>query len=288
VHDGAVFVHYGALGTARLRAADGQLEWLCTELVYPPMHGSGGSPALGDGKLAIVCDGSAEPFVAALDVRDGHIAWKRPRGVAARVSHSFVTPRLVEVDGRTQVVAPGPDHCAAYDLATGEELWRVVAPGWSVVPQPTVYDGLVIYNRDYDHPELMAVRLGGAGDVTETHVAWRRQRGAPSTPTPLLVGDELFTVSDKGVALCLDARTGDEHWMRRIGGNFSASPVYASGRILLLSEEGEATWIAAAKEFEVVAKNQISGKILATPAFDGEAMYLRTDDRLLKIAEPSR
>jgi outer membrane protein assembly factor BamB len=288
LRDGALFVHFGTLGTARLAAHDGTLQWLCTELEYPPVHGSGGSPVLSDGILVIVCDGGVGPFVAALDAESGKIAWKTPRSVKADISHSFVTPLATVVEGRTQVLAPGPDHCAAYDLATGAEIWRVRARGWSVVPQPLVHAGLAIYNHDYDHPELMAVRLGGAGDVTESHVAWRRQRGAPSTPTPLLVGEEIYTVSDNGVASCFDARTGAEHWMRRIGGNYSASPVHAEGRVLFLSEQGAAVWVRAAKEFEIVAKNEVSGKTLATPAFDGRAMYLRTDEHLLRIEEPPR
>lgn len=285
VSDGSVYVHFGTFGTARLSAADGTIEWLCTELVYTPMHGSGGSPVLRDGKLVIVCDGSADPFVVALDASSGKILWKTLRDIKARVNHSFVTPLVADIDGQLQVLAPGPDHFAAYDLQTGHELWRVKAPGWSVVPQPTLFDGLVIYNHDYDNPELMAVRLGGHGDVTDTHVAWRRDRGAPSTPTPLLVDGLLYTVSDKGIASCLDARTGQQHWLERLGGNFSASPVYANGHVLLLSEDGVATWIRPGTQFHVVQKNEIDGRTLATPAFAGNAMYLRTDESLYKIAD---
>src|SRR5690606_38704741 len=126
---------------------------------------------------------------------------------------SFVTPTVAVIDGRPQVLAPGPGLFAAYDPATGEELWRIVAPGWSVVPQPAVGHGLVIYNHDYDHPELIAARLGGTGDVTESHIVWRHKRGAPSTPSPLLVGDELYFISDDGIMTCVDASTGEPHWV---------------------------------------------------------------------------
>lgn len=285
VRDGAVYVHFGAQGMARLSAADGAIEWTCTELNYPPLHGNGGSPVLSEGKLLVVCDGSVEPFVAAVDARSGKVAWKTLRTVPARISHSFVTPTVALVDGKPQMLAPGPNHFAAYDVATGKELWRVLAPGWSVVPQPTVAQGLVIYNHDYDHPELIAAKLGGSGDVTESGVVWRLKSGAPSTPSPLLVGDDLYFVADNGVASCIDVKTGEKHWMNRLGGNYSASPIYANGRVLFLSETGVATWVKTGREFESLGTNEVPGRTFATPGFAGGAMYLRTDEALYKIAK---
>ncbi len=266
-----MYVHFGVLGMAKLSTADGQVQWLCEELEYPPMHGSGGSPVLHAGKLFIACDGSKDPYMAAVDAQTGKLAWKKLRSEKPRISHSFGTATLAEVNGKTQVIAPGPDLLAAYDPASGEELWKVKAAGWSVVPQPAVGHGLVIYNHDYDNPELIAVRLGGQGDVTDTHIAWRVKRGAPSTPSPLLVGDELYVVSDTGIASCLNAKTGETHWMERIGGNFSASPVYANGRVLIMNESGKATWLQAGKEFKILGSNELPGRTFATPAFVGNA-----------------
>lgn len=285
VRDGAVYAHFGALGMYRLAAADGNLVWECNELDYPPRHGSGGTPVLHDGKLVVACDGSSDPFVAAVDATTGKVAWKTPRSIKSKISHSFVTATITLVDGKPQVLAPGPDHFAAYDLATGAEIWRVMAPGWSVVPQPAVGHGMVFYNHDYDNPELMGVNLGGKGDVTATNVVWRIKKNAPSTPSPLLVGDELYFVSDKGVASCVDARTGEKNWMERLGGEFSASPVLANGRILFLNETGQATWIQPGKKFAILGKNQVPGRTLATPAFTEKAMFLRTDEFLYKIAQ---
>ena len=285
VRDGAIFVHFGTLGTARLAAADGDIQWTTKELVYAPVHGSGGSPVLEDGKLFVVCDGSSQPFVAAIDAESGKLAWKTPRSVEARVSHSFATPALAKVEGKTQVLAPGPNHLAAYDPGSGVELWRVQAPGWSVVPQPVIGHGLVIYNHDYDHPELIAVRLGGAGDVTESHIAWRLQRGAPSSPSPLLVDDELYFVSDNGIASCVNVRTGERHWSERLGGNYSAAPIFANDKILFLNEDGLATWIESGQQFKLSGTNEVPGRTFATPAFSDGAMFLRTDEHLYKIAK---
>jgi outer membrane protein assembly factor BamB len=283
--DGKIYVHFGPLGMARLDRQDGEIDWICQELDYPPVHGSGGSPMLVDGKLVVVCDGSSSPFVAAVDANTGKVLWKTPRSVEARISHSFVTPNVFQVDGRWQVMAPGPNHFAAYDLADGKELWRIRADGWSVVPQPLIYRDLVIYNHDYDNPELIAARLGGSGDVTDSHVVWRLKRGAPSTPTPLLIGDELYFVSDTGIASCVDAGTGEKHWMERIGGNFSSSPIFVDGKILLLDEDGVATWIRPGKAFETLGKNELPGRTLATPAFLAGAMFLRTDQHLYRFGK---
>ncbi len=285
IHDGSVFVHFGALGMARLSADNGAVQWMNSELEYAPLHGSGGSPVLYDGKLFIACDGTSKPFVAAIDAKTGKVAWKTPRSVEARISHSFGTATVTIVDGKAQLLAPGPNHLAAYDLETGAELCKVLAPGWSVVPQPAIGHGMVFYNHDYDNPELMAVKLGGVGDVTDTHVVWRINRGAPSTPSPLLVGDELYFVSDTGIASCVDAKTGERHWMERLDGNFSASPVLANGHVLFLNETGEATWVQVGKEFAILGKNTVPGRTFATPAFSDGAMYLRTDETLYKFAE---
>jgi outer membrane protein assembly factor BamB len=286
VRDGAVYVHFGPLGMARLDARDGRIVWLCEELTYAPVHGSGGSPVLIEGMLVVTCDGANEPFVAAVDAATGRVKWRSPRSVKARNSFSFATPAVTESDGKPLVVAPGSDHCAAYDAGTGEERWKVRAAGWSVVPQPVIGHGLVIYNHDYDRPELLAVRLGGTGDLTDTHVAWRLSRAAPSTPSPVLVGDDLYFVSDKGIASAVDAKTGAVHWTERIGGNHSASPILVADRILLLDEVGRATWVRAGRTFERLETNELPGRTLATPAFAGGAMYLRTDESLYKIAAP--
>lgn len=280
----SVYVHFGPQGTAKLSANDGAILWRCQELDYPPVHGNGGSPVLFEDKLYVICDGSSDPFVAAIDATSGKVAWKTLRSVPARISHSFGTPFILQTQAQSLMLAPGPNHFAAYDTRTGQEVWKVRADGWSVVPQPVISGNLVIYNHDYDSPELIAIRLGGQGDVTDSHIAWRNRRGAPSTPTPILVGDELYYVSDTGVASCVNAQTGEHYWMERLGGNYSASPILTNGLLLFLSEDGEATWLRPSTTFEKVAENQLPGRTFATPVVVAGELLIRTNTHLYKFA----
>jgi len=126
--------------------------------------------------------------------------------------------------------------------------------------------------------------VDGSGDVTKTHIVWTLRRGAPLTPSPLLVGDELYVVNDGGIATCLDAKTGGTHWVQRLGGSYSASPVFADGRIYFLSEEGMARVIAPGREFRVLATSKIDGDTLGSIAIANGSIFIRTDSYLYRIA----
>ena len=130
----------------------------------------------------------------------------------------------------------------------------------------------------------MAVRADGRGDVTRTHVAWTLTRGAPYTPSPILVGDELYYLSDTGVLSCVDAKTGQMLWQQRLGGNYSASPIFADGRIYVLSEEGMATVFAPGKAFQRLGVNRLDGTTLASIAVSDGSLFIRTDTHLYRIA----
>jgi outer membrane protein assembly factor BamB len=174
----------------------------------------------------------------------------------------------------------------AYEPSTGKEIWRVAyGDGYSNVPRPVYGQGLVFLATGYDTPWLYAVRPDGSGDVTETHVAWKLQRGAPLNPSPLLVGDELYLVSDNGIASCLDAKTGERHWQKRVPGNYSASPLLADGKIYLTNETGLTTVIEASKDYQELAANQIDSSTLASLAVSGRALFLRSATDLYRIEQ---
>ena len=276
-----VYIHFGADGTAALTMS-GDIVWK-TRLPYQALHGQGGSPTLYGDLLIISCDGDDDAYVVALDKSTGKIRWKTPR--RQPFAQAYSTPLVIRVGDRDQVVSTGGYRAAAYDPLTGAEIWRVGYPnGYSNVPRPVYGHGLVYIATGLQHPLLLAVRPDGAGDVTATHIAWKLERAVPVTPSPLLVGDELYVVSDIGIATCLDAVTGQIHWQQRLGGNYSASPVFADGRIYFLSEAGVATVIAPGKKFRRLAKNSLDdASTLASIAVSGVSIFLRTDTSLYRI-----
>ena len=275
-----VYVHFGSDGTAALTTS-GEIVWK-TRLPYKALHGNGGSPALYGDLLIISCDGDDVAYVVALDKNTGEVRWKTPR--RQPWAQAYSTPLVIRVGDQDQVVSTGAYRAAAYDPLTGAEIWRVSYPaGYSNVPRPVYGHGLVYLTTGLQHPSLLAVRPDGAGDVTGTHIAWKLERGVPVTPSPLLVGDELYIVNDIGIATCLDAKTGEIHWQQRLGGSHSASPVFADGRIYFLNERGLTTVLAPGKEFHRLATNSLDGWTLASLAVSGGAIFVRTDSHLYRI-----
>jgi len=278
-----LYVHFGHLGTACL-TLEGDVVWRQDELRYDPRHGNGGSPIIVDGKLIFSCDANEDPFVVALHKSTGEIAWKTPRITDAAKKFSFSTPLHVTVGGRSVVISPGSGGVMAYDPHSGKEIWRVdYGQGYSVVPRPVLGHGLIYISSGFDSASVYAIRLGGQGDVTDSHVAWTVDTQAPKTPSLLLVGDELYFVSDNGVASCVDAMTGRLNWRERLGGNYSASPLYANGRIYFTSEEGKTVVLRAATQYEELAQNRVDGRVLASLAVVDDALLLRTREHLYRI-----
>lgn len=277
-----VFVHFGHQGTACL-STDGKILWRNRELSYPPVHGNGGSPVLVDGVLIFSCDGASGPFVVGLNSASGKVRWKYNRPTDSFKKFAFSTPAVITVAGKTQVISPGAGMVSALDPQTGREIWHAKYDGYSVIPQPAFGHGLVFLSTGYDSPMLMAVRPDGRGDVTDTHVAWTLQRGAPHTPSPLLVGRELYVVSDAGIASCIDAETGKPIWQERVGGNYSASPLFADGKIYLQSEEGQGLVIRPGRRFEKLGETGFGERTLASYAIADGAIFVRTEMALYRV-----
>ena len=280
-----VYVHFGSYGTAAVSTA-GEVLWTA-RFPYVTQHGYGGSPILYDDLLILNGDGYDVAFVLALDTRTGEVRWKADR--EEPVSQAYSTPLAINVDGQDQIVSVAAFRASAHDPATGAELWRVrYGRGFSNVPRPVYGNGLVFIATGFQTPSMLAVRADGAGDVTDTHVAWTLRRGAPHTPSPLLVGSELYMVSDYGVLTCIASESGEVHWQHRIGGNYSASPVFADGRIYLQSEEGKTTVIAPGTTYSELAVNQLDGSTLASMAVADGSFFLRTESHLYRISDGGR
>ncbi len=278
-----MYVHFGAEGTAALTTS-GEIVWKTQQYKFESQHGAGGSPVLHGDLLIFNCDGWADDaFVVALDKNTGKTRWKTNRRVP--FSQAYTTPLIIRVGERDQLVSVGAYRTSAYDPTTGREIWRAgYKDGFSNVPRPVFGHGLVFIATGFNDPTMIAVRPDGTGDVTKTHLAWTVARAAPFTPSPILVGDELYMMNDIGILSCLDARTGMTLWQARLPGNYSASPVFADGRLYFQSEEGVTTIVAPGKEFRRLSVSRLDGAMLATMAVSDASMFIRTDTHLYRIS----
>lgn len=283
-----LFVHFGEHGTACLKSS-GEIVWK-KNFKYGHFHGPGGSPIIHKDKVIISCDGGDAQFLVALNKMTGDEIWrtKKKHIHPARFSGgkmkaiSFSTPSLRTVNGKTEVICPGADHIAGFDPDTGVEKWWAAYDGYSVVPRPVFFEDMVFYASSYNSPVLYGLKLGGTGEITDK-VAWETKKGAPHNPTPIVVGEEIYVVSDRGVAQCMDAKSGKVHWQKRLGKAYSASPIYVDGHIFFQDEFGETIVIKPGKTFEQVAKNRVTGRTLATPVPIDSGLLIRTDKYLVRF-----
>ncbi len=281
-----VYVHFGTYGTACLSTSDGAVVWKNDILKIDHEVGPGSSPVIFGDLLILTMDGTDKQFIAALDKKSGEIRWKNSRppvGKTGEMSKAFCTPLVYQVAGQNQMVIPGADRVIAYDPENGEEIWQVDYNGFSNVPRPVFAHGLVYVCTGFQAAELLAIRPTGKGNVTQSEVAWKFIKQVPNNPSPVIVGDLLFMVSDRGIATCLDAKTGEEIWRERLEGEFTSSLLAAEGNIYLTNEEGKTFVIAAERMFRLVSVCDLGEKVMASFAVSGKALYLRSETRLFRI-----
>lgn len=279
-----IYLHFGHQGTACVKSS-GDIVWQNDKLKYPPVHGNGGSPVLVGKSLIFSQDGGEQGKVIALNADNGELLWETPRNAEATKKFSFCTPLVLESFGKPQVILPGSNVVQALDPATGQEIWRVRYEGYSVIPKPIVAGGMIMVCTGYDRPVLIAIKPNGQGDVTDSHVAWQVKAGVPHTPSLCTKDGLLFMVSDAGIASCLDAKTGEEIWKERIGGNFSSSPLLSGDKLYLLNEEGDTTIIRADRKFERLSKNSLGDRTLASMAVIDNDLLIRSKTALWRIGK---
>jgi outer membrane protein assembly factor BamB len=294
---GRVYVHFGSYGTACLDAASGDVLWERRDLPCRHYRGPGSSPILFEDLLILSFDGVDQQYTAALNKNTGETVWRTDRSTEwddldedgkpkrdGDYRKAFCTPLVIEWDGKPQLVSLGAEAGFAYDPRTGNEIWKTHHMGHSSSARPLFGHGHVFITTGHSQTELWAVRPGGAGDVTDTHVTWRfTERGVPKQPSPLLVDDLIFMVSNDGVVTCIEATTGQLVWTERIGGNFMASPIYADGRLYFCSMQGETTVLRAGRTSEILAENRLESGCMASPTVSGRALFLRTKTHLYRI-----
>lgn len=262
------------------------------------MWGYASSPLLHDGTLYVqVLHGmkTDEPsYVLAIGAETGKNRWRIERPTEARVESpdSYATPVIYRHDDRRELAISGGDAVTGHDPATGKELWRATVlnpdddPSWRIVTTPIYAGGLLVASGK--RKPLVALRPGGTGDVSRSHVAWRRDRST-DVPSPVSDGKLLYVVTDRGIATAYELATGETVWgpERLETGNHSASPVLADGRVYTTDEEGVTAVFAAGAEFRLLARNELSGFTLGSPAISDGQIFLRTADYLYAIGRPS-
>jgi len=288
---GRVYLSWGSPGIACLDSRTAEVLWTRRDLECDHYRGAGSSPILFENLLIMHFDGFDVQYVVALDKRTGETVWRTPRRDIFGTDDgdqkkAFATPVVIDVNGRQQLISPAAKATFAYDPRTGEELWYVRYEQHSAAARPLFANGLLYLSTGFSRGEVMAVRPDGHGDVSDTHIVWREMQAMPNKPSPLLVGDLLYTISDKGGGVtCLDALTGQQVWQERVGGNYSASPIFADGRIYFFSDDGRTSVIAPGREFKLLAENTLGDGFMASPAVVGNSLILRSRSHLYCVEQ---
>jgi outer membrane protein assembly factor BamB len=265
---------------------DGTIAWqrhLGREVApFDVAWGHSSSPVVHEDTLLLLCDHAPASYLLALDKRTGKERWKADRG---KGRSSYSTPLVVRTLSRVEVIVNSSERVDAYDVATGAHLWHVGESNRFPVPSPVFHDGIIYMSRGYRSGPYFAVRPGGSGDVSATHVLWHVPTGAPYVSSLVYYDGRLYMANDVGVLTSIDATTGERVWQERIDGVFSASPVVAGGHIYFVSENGDTIVLKAGTKPSVAARNSIGERIIASPAVANARIYLRTDQHVWAIGQ---
>jgi outer membrane protein assembly factor BamB len=292
IEEGRVYVHFGTFGTAAIDSATGEVLWRRTDLNCDHMQGPVSSPILYEDLIILDLEGVDKQFMAALDKQTGETVWlyHRPEDLydgtqAGYLLKSYHTPVLVEVEGEIQLESNGGLLATGHDPRTGEELWRILYRDDNPISRIVTGNGLLFINSGGNPggSELFAVREGGEGDITESHVVWKMTKDVCHESSPVLVDGLLYTMSDRGTLICMEAATGEQVWVQELDGKYGASLLAADGRIYLSNKKGMTTVIAPGRAFNALAVNQLDGELWTSPAVAANSLLLRTKTHLYRI-----
>ena len=259
---------------------EGKQKWKINVGNFVSAHGFNTCPVLFEDLVILNGDHDGDAYLVALDRKTGKERWRTQRENNTR---SYVTPSIREIDERTQMILSGSLCVASYNPRNGKRHWIINGPTEQFVAS-VVYNGEYVFvTSGYPERHIVAIRPDGSGNVTDTHIAWRTNRGAAYVPSPIIVGPYLLVVADSGIASCFDAKTGKRHWMERLPGGHSPSPVSADGLVYFVSDQGVTTIIRPSETFAVIAKNELGEPVSASPAISQGQIFLRTHQHLYCI-----
>ncbi len=297
IEEGRVYVTFGSPGTACLDTRSGQVLWERSDIKCNHYRGAGSSPIIYGDLLIMNFDGSDEQFIIALDKKTGKTVWRKERSIDFKdlgpdgkpkaegdMRKCFATPHVMMMDGKPLLISQGANATYGYDPLTGAEHWRVEErTSHSGGTRPVIGHGLIFFPSGWSQGQVLAVKPGGHGDVTASHIVWRVKKSVPKKPSLLLEGELIYMIDDGGVASCLEAKTGEMVWSERIGGNCSTSPIIAGGKIYFFNEQGKTAVVALGREFKKLAENTLADGFLASPAVTDNALLLRSKTDLYRI-----
>jgi len=267
---------------------DGRLVWKKSfrPLKMRNQFGEGTAAVLAEDRLILNFDDETDSFLVALDKTTGEELWRMARDEPS----SWAPPKLVEHDGVKQIVVSATRKVRSYDPQTGKLLWECGGLGTNVIPAPVDADGRLFVMSGHREPNLLAIKLGGKGDLTGTDaVLWTNQRGNAYTASPVLDGGKLYFVTDNGMLTCLDAATGKPYYAQvRLPKpyNFKASPVAANGKLYLATEQGDVVVVKMGEKFEVLATNTLTDQFfVASPVVADGDLYLRSHENVYCIRQ---
>lgn len=281
---------YCWFGSAGLFTYDlnGELIWKrdLGEVKMGASLGEGSSPVVHSGKVVIVRDHQKQSYIEVLDAATGRTLWKQERDEG----NTWATPAVIDYDGRTQVITPGSNQIRSYDLNTGELIWQCAGLTGNAIPCPIVRGDVVYCMTGYEGHAVLAIPLSSKGDITETEqIIWKRDRGTPYIPSPLLYDGLLFyNQSNQSRWSCVDEETGVAYLDRvRLPGlyNIYASPVGAANRIYVVGRNNTTLVLERSKELKILATNKLDDDAVSSPAIVGNQLFLRARRSLYCISK---
>lgn len=298
IEKGFVYAHFGSLGTACINTFNGEVVWKRSDFKCDHMQGPGSSPVLYKDLVIMHFDGNDVRFIVALNKSNGELVWlkERPLGIYEHINEAsrkaYITPIIINVNGKDMLISNGSAICSAYEPQTGEEIWRVIRGTGGTISMPFYENGIVYYytglltkESGTKFSEILAINPDGTGDITNSGILWKKEVETLQLLTPVIKNGLIYTVDTRNVLTCIDAKSSETIWSVKLKDKYNSSPVYASGNIYFSSVGGEVLVVREGRKPDIIAHNQMDGDIWATPAILRRSIILRTNESIYRICK---